>query len=322
MEEEIEVDSASDRDSGFEDQISNFTASITASVLAYPVENGRRYHAFRAGIYYLPNDELEQERLDLAHILTTKGIGDKLFLAPIKPEELTRVLDIGTGTGLWSMSMGDEYPHAEIIGNDLSAIQPPWVPPNVRFMLDDVESPWVHSSPFDFIFSRYMASCISDWPGLVQQAHDNLVPGGWVEFQDYDFNFYSRDGSLKPDSYFLKWTHTLLDGFRSLGKEPCPGPKLHGWLTDAGFENVTTRKFSFPFGAWAKDPRLKELGMINLVQFMNGIEAFSLRLLMDHAGMDIDEINDLLDKVRVDLLNKKIHAQMDFYVTYGQRKKS
>jgi hypothetical protein len=139
----------------------------------------------------------------------------------------------------------------------------------------------------------------------------NLVPGGWAEFQDYDFNFYSRDGSLKQDSTFLKWTRSLLDGFRALGKEPCPGPKLHDWLTDAGFENITTRKFSFPFGAWARDKRLKELGMINLVQFMNGLEAFSLRIMTDTMGLDRDDVHEILEKVRVDLLNKKIHAQMD-----------
>lgn len=30
----------------------------------------------------------------------TKGIGDKLFLAPIEGEKLHRILDIGTGTGI------------------------------------------------------------------------------------------------------------------------------------------------------------------------------------------------------------------------------
>ena len=95
-----------------------------------------------------------------------------------------------------------------------------------------------------------------------------------------------------------------------MGKEPCPGPQLHGWLSDAGFENITTRKFSFPFGSWAKDKRLKELGMINLVQFQNGLEAFTLRLFAD-MGMEREEINDILEKVRLDLGNKRIHAQMD-----------
>jgi len=58
------------------------------------------------------------------------------------------------------------------MGNDLSAIQPPWVPPNVRFVIDDVESPWVHQTPFDFIFCRYLAVCIADWPMLVSRIYE------------------------------------------------------------------------------------------------------------------------------------------------------
>lgn len=34
------------------------SASITASVLDYEFENGRRYHAYKAGSYPLPNDEV------------------------------------------------------------------------------------------------------------------------------------------------------------------------------------------------------------------------------------------------------------------------
>lgn len=40
------------------------------------------------------------ERLDLCHMLYTKTIGDKLYLAPIEANKLHRVLDIGTGNGL------------------------------------------------------------------------------------------------------------------------------------------------------------------------------------------------------------------------------
>jgi hypothetical protein len=78
----------------------------------------------------MPNDELEQDRLDMSHALMTKAIGDKLFLAPIDTDKMHRVLDIGTGTGICttppsrltllktdrlgvpgSMAMGDEYPN-------------------------------------------------------------------------------------------------------------------------------------------------------------------------------------------------------------------
>lgn len=34
------------------------SASITSSVLDYEFENGRRYHAYKAGSYPLPNDEV------------------------------------------------------------------------------------------------------------------------------------------------------------------------------------------------------------------------------------------------------------------------
>lgn len=46
----------------------------------------------------------------------------KLFLAPVK--EPSKVLDIGTGTGIWAMDFGDEFSEAEVIGTDISPIQP------------------------------------------------------------------------------------------------------------------------------------------------------------------------------------------------------
>lgn len=49
----------------------------------------------------------------------------KLFLAPLGPKP-GRILDIGTGTGIWAIDVGDEYPSAEIIGTDLSPTQPSW----------------------------------------------------------------------------------------------------------------------------------------------------------------------------------------------------
>lgn len=72
----------------------------------------------------MPNDESEQDRLDLSHGMFKLIMRDKLYLAPIsKP---SRILDIGTGTGIWAIEMGDEFPDADIIGTDLSPTQPTW----------------------------------------------------------------------------------------------------------------------------------------------------------------------------------------------------
>ena len=52
-----------------------------------------------------PNDEKEMDRLDIMHKLTEVTLGGKLNLAPIMKSP-QRILDVGTGTGIWAMEMG------------------------------------------------------------------------------------------------------------------------------------------------------------------------------------------------------------------------
>lgn len=53
---------------------------------------------------YLCVQQNEMDRLDLNHMLMTKTIGKKLFLAPVPQEKTHRILDIGTGTGICKRS--------------------------------------------------------------------------------------------------------------------------------------------------------------------------------------------------------------------------
>jgi len=68
----------------------------------YRFENGRRYHAYREGAYHLPNDDMEQDRLDMQHQIYRIALDGKLFLAPVKKEDLQNILDVGCGTGAFS----------------------------------------------------------------------------------------------------------------------------------------------------------------------------------------------------------------------------
>ena len=47
-----------------------------------------------------------------------------LHLAPL--HNPPRVLDVGTGTGIWAIEMGEQYPDSEVYGVDLSPVQPSW----------------------------------------------------------------------------------------------------------------------------------------------------------------------------------------------------
>lgn len=60
-------------DSGLEDESSDSsTYSLTSSIMNYTYENGRRYHAYREGQYFMPNDDQEQEVCPT--LLTTSGL--------------------------------------------------------------------------------------------------------------------------------------------------------------------------------------------------------------------------------------------------------
>lgn len=104
----------------------------------------------------MPNDEQENERLDIFHHMCELVLGGRLHLAPVGKAP-ARILDVGCGTGLWAVEAADEYPSAQVLGCDLSPIQPSMIPPNAKFEIDDVEEEWTHNEPFDYIHARYLS---------------------------------------------------------------------------------------------------------------------------------------------------------------------
>lgn len=130
LEPDTATPSDSDADSAFGGE-STASTSLASSILNYEYSNGRRYHGYRSGSYLLPNDEIEQDRLDLLHHLFLMMLDGQLYMSPTTSTP-QRVLDIGTGTGIWALDFGDENPGSEVVGTDLSPIQPSWVPPNVN----------------------------------------------------------------------------------------------------------------------------------------------------------------------------------------------
>jgi hypothetical protein len=111
----LHVDSEiSDTDSAIGSDIQSSTVSLRSSLYESIIENGRTYHKYKEGQYYLPNDDAEQDRLNLQHHLWTLTLDGRLHLAPI--ENPQRVLDVGTGTGLWALEYAERYPSAIVIG--------------------------------------------------------------------------------------------------------------------------------------------------------------------------------------------------------------
>ena len=79
--------------------------------------------------------------------------------------------DIGKNLGIWAIDMGDTYPDCEVIGTDLSPIQPGFVPPNVRFEVDNWEDEWMFGKKFDLIHARMLQGAVSNYPRLLKKIY-------------------------------------------------------------------------------------------------------------------------------------------------------
>ncbi|KAK9440384.1 Methyltransferase type 12 [Metarhizium brunneum] len=311
-------------DGGYDsDGFSSGSTSAESSVRDYMFENGRRYHRFREGTYNFPNDDVEQEREDMKHAMVKLLCNQKLHFAPIgnNPQE---VLDLGTGTGIWAIEMGDQFPSAHILGIDLSPIQPDWLPPNVRFMVDDMESAWLHPrNHFDYVHSRHTVMAIKQWDRLYRRAFEHVKPGGWMEMQEIHHRPRSAgvDGTVPPDHPVAKFWTLVTEGLAALGVDLdiSSGGVLAGKMQEAGFTNVTERVFHVPIGTWPKNKVLKTVGLYWRTILLDGLQAIALGPLTRGLHWTRDEVELFLMDVRRAYHDNSALMYMPLHIIYAQK---
>ncbi|KAK5661869.1 hypothetical protein OQA88_9977 [Cercophora sp. LCS_1] len=232
--------------------------SITSSLFEHSYENGRRYHAYKNARYPIPNDDMEQNREDMKHALMLELTDGKLFLAPIGDAPL-RIIDLGTGTGVWAIDVADQFPSAQVIGVDFTPIQPQWVPPNLKFLVDDID-------------------------------------------QALEYTFLDL----------------ATEAFKRFGSDFRAGNKLEKTLGDAGFVNVSVKKLKVPVGPWAKDKRLRLIGLY-FQKILEGLVAAIGARPLAALGMTPEEIETLLAAVRRDLKNTGYHTYFEYLFWTAQK---
>ncbi|KAL3292498.1 methyltransferase domain-containing protein [Colletotrichum asianum] len=302
--QEVQIAAAGDEatDDGLSEisAVASSSTSVSSSLLEYRIENGRTYHRYKDGKYSWPNDEREAERLDLLHEIWIYTLGDRLGLAPpCDPNaKVGRVLDVGTGTGIWALDFGEEHPEAEI---------------------DDLEEDWTYSKPFDYIHSRLLTSAVSDWKIYLTKCFENLTPGGWLELQEADVWPFSDDNTFPKDSAFARMAVLLKEAAAKMGRPWFDLPSLKTIMLEVGFVDVRLKLHKWPINDWPKNQRYKNIGTWTYDNVTNGLEAMVMAPYTRALEWTRNEVNIFLIDVRKDLKNRHFHAYYPVYVITGRK---
>ncbi|KAH6951915.1 S-adenosyl-L-methionine-dependent methyltransferase [Fusarium avenaceum] len=311
-----------DADSSLGDDAESSTASMTSSILNYRTIKGRTYHSERGNAeYWASNDAQQNEAMDIIHHFLVLTLEGKLHLSPVK-DNVKSVLDVGTGTGIWAIDFADEHPHAEVIGTDISPIQPSWVPPNVKFEIEDCTQPWTFApNSFDFIYMRYLYGSISDWSALFHEAYRACAPGGWVESFEASPCLESSDGSVQEGSAMSEWGKFFIEGGKKLGRTftILDDDLQQKGMEEAGFVDLQTWDFKAPVGSWAKDPKLKEIGRFSHAAMEQDLEGFVLYMASFVLGWSKEEVTVYCSQLRREMRSAKHHPYCRLRIVYGRK---
>ncbi|EER37967.1 conserved hypothetical protein [Histoplasma capsulatum H143] len=234
-----------------------------------------------------------------------------------------KVLDVGTGTGIWAIDFADQHPEALVIGTDLSPTQPGWVPPNVKFQVDDAtDYPWTFgTNTFDYIHVRDLFGSIPDWTAFMNQCFTCLKPGGYLEVSNASVWLESDDGSIPADAKhpLRQWGRLFRECGEIMGKTTSISENQRDVMIDAGFEAVEETRFKLVVGPWPKDPVLKQLGRYRQLECLQGCEGWALALLTRVLKWDVEEVQVLLANFRACVKDRNIHSYTPVSVVVGRK---
>ncbi|KAM5345161.1 hypothetical protein ACJ41O_011023 [Fusarium nematophilum] len=269
-----ELAAEDDNDSALGDDAAESTASITSSILEYRNISGRTYHRDIGNAqYWGTNDEQQNESMDIN-------------------------------------DFADAFPKTQVIGTDVSPIQPSWVPPNLRFEIDDCTQEWTFApNSLDYIHIRWLVGSIVDWTQLFREAYKCLKPGGYIESHEALSRMDCDDGSIHERSAMHQWGKFFVEGGKKIGRSftIVEDEVQRKSMEEVGFVNIEEKDFKVPIGAWPKDPKLKEIGKYAQATLEQDIEGYVLFMANTVEGWTKQEVEVYISLLRRELRAGRMH---------------
>lgn len=212
--------------------------------------------------------------------------------------------------------MADQFPSSRILGNDLSPVQPTWIPGNCTFEVDDFNKPWVHQpSSFDFIFARDIYGSVSNWSRFLSEAFTALTPGGYYESVEMKVGcksaLFPEQHDEIPGTWAVKrWYLRGYEAARKTGRELDIAGNMEKWMRDAGFVDVEEKVLKIPVGAW--DQSRRRIGKMMQRSLVDSAEGFCLALFTRYLGLAKEETLAIVGAAKEQLMDDslKIYVEM------------
>ncbi|RUS16450.1 S-adenosyl-L-methionine-dependent methyltransferase [Endogone sp. FLAS-F59071] len=222
----------------------------TKDNLSYPqefkVRKLRQRSAASAKTSIIPPNDGMIDRMNFAHYIM-RYINHGNFSAPVedKLEDGIRVIDVGCGSGIWTMEMARDFPASTFIGMDIAETFPKTNLTNCSFIRADAlkRLPFADET-FDYVFMRFMYLSFTpeDWVTVVGELVRLTKPGGWVELFDSDLSIE------QPPPSYVRFMDALTTCTLSRGIDLKVTRKLGELLRAASLKDVESDYVSQPVG--------------------------------------------------------------------------
>ncbi|CAM1503440.1 Fc.00g082160.m01.CDS01 [Cosmosporella sp. VM-42] len=262
-------------------------------------------------------DERDPDVFDEMYKLITKSLAG-LLLSPVDAS-CTRVLNLGTGTGVWAQNFADQYPNIEVTGADRGTIFRNWVPVNCEYVHINLDDMWEWTPKFHLVVGTNLVGSCRKPKAVIEQTYSSLMPGGVCEFQELVWTpCYADNSSDKTEM------PELLQAMSDRGQNLDSASEYKHWMKDAGFERVEEKVFYLPTGKWPRENHYKDLGSLvgNVIPRRLRELISRLEILLRHGA---DE-EDLWNETSVQLLCLQAtkgmcstHAYLKLRVTCGRK---
>ncbi|ROW14180.1 hypothetical protein VPNG_04208 [Cytospora leucostoma] len=296
----------------------------------YFMENGRMYGGWHRGQCLFPIDEAELDRLDAMHKFFLVALRYHLYSPHINLDDIKnlRVLDLGTGTGMWALDMAKRFFNngdSLIHGVDLSTLmQASQIYQNNRFEAMDIEEPWhtkIMENSYHLIHARMLAGSIhvDSWPRIYNEAFRALVPGtGWIQHVEVDWNPCNDIGPVSPRLRF--WIDNLFDAMDQIRRPLRLDPQAtQQALANAGFVEIKQEVIHVFVNGSAKNPYEIDVGRWFNLSIHKSFMNLSLAPLFRIKKWQPEQIEQLQTEVLDEIGERTNKSYCKLYVWTARR---